>query len=131
MTIKVMIVDDQRLMREGLKTILDIEDDISVIHLAGNGEDVLNKIKIEEPDVVLMDISLPIVNGVECTAAIKKEYPRIKVIILTTFDDDEYVSAALENGAEGYILKDVPTVKLVSLIRDVYSGTPSNSRKLY
>lgn len=122
MKIRVMIVDDQRLMREGLKTILDLEEDISVIHLAENGEDALNKIKSEEPDVVLMDIWMPTMNGVECTAAIKKEYPQIKVVILTTYDDDEFIIDALCNGAEGYILKDLPSEKLLSSIRDVYNG---------
>lgn len=122
MEIKVMIVDDQRLMREGLRTILDLEHDISVIHLAENGEDALAKIKLGEPDVVLMDIRMPVMNGVECTAAIKRNYPHIKVVILTTFDDDEYIIDALSNGAEGYILKDLPSEKLLSSIRDVYNG---------
>lgn len=122
MKIKVMVVDDQRLMREGLKTILDLEEDITVIHLAENGEEALAKIRLEEPDVVLMDIRMPAMNGVECTAAIKKNYPKIKVVILTTFDDDEYIIDALSNGAEGYILKDLPSEKLLSSIRDVYNG---------
>ncbi|WP_176967968.1 response regulator transcription factor [Proteiniborus ethanoligenes] len=117
-----MIVDDQRLMREGLKTILDLEEDISVIELADTGEDALRKIKIQEPDVVLMDIRMPVMDGVECTAAIKRDYPHIKVVILTTFDDDEYIIDALCNGAEGYILKDLPSEKLISSIRDVYNG---------
>jgi len=120
--IKVMIVDDQRLMREGLKTILDLEQDISVIHLAENGEDALAKIKLQEPDVVLMDIRMPVMDGVDCTAAVKRDYPHIKVVILTTFDDDEYIIDALSNGAEGYILKDLPSEKLISSIRDVYNG---------
>lgn len=122
MVIKVMIVDDQRLMREGLRTILDLENDITVIQLAENGEDALSKIKQGQPDVVLMDIRMPVMNGVDCTAAIKRDYPNIKVIILTTFDDDEYIIDALSNGAEGYILKDLPSEKLLSSIRDVYDG---------
>ncbi|MDP4181928.1 MAG: response regulator transcription factor [Bacillota bacterium] len=122
MKIKVMIVDDQRLMRDGLKTILDLEKDISVIHLAENGKDALDKIPLEAPDVVLMDIRMPIMNGVECTLAIKEKYPQIKVLILTTFDDDEYIIDALRNGAVGYILKDLSSEKLVNCIRDVYAG---------
>jgi DNA-binding NarL/FixJ family response regulator len=120
--IKVMIADDQRLMREGLRTILRLEEGISVIHLAENGQDVLEKIKLEEPDVVLMDIRMPVMNGVDCTAAVKEQYPHIRVIILTTYDDDDYIIDALSNGAEGYLLKDLPSEKLISSIRDVYNG---------
>ncbi len=122
MAIKVMIADDQRLMREGLRTILRLEEGISVIHLAENGQDVLEKIKLEEPDVVLMDIRMPVMNGVDCTAAVKEQYPHIRVIILTTYDDDDYIIDALSNGAEGYLLKDLPSEKLISSIRDVYNG---------
>lgn len=122
MTIKVMIVDDQRLMREGLKTILELENDIRVVQLAENGQDALLKIGQEEPDVILMDIRMPVMNGVECTAAVKQKYPKIKVVILTTFDDDEYIIDALSNGAEGYMLKDLPSEKLISSVRDVYNG---------
>jgi YesN/AraC family two-component response regulator len=122
MKIKVMIVDDQVFMREGLKTILDLEDDISVISLAENGEDALAKIRLEEPEVVLMDIRMPVMDGVECTAAVKREYPHIKIIILTTFDDDEYIINALGSGAEGYLLKDLPSEELIGFIREVYKG---------
>jgi DNA-binding NarL/FixJ family response regulator len=117
-----MIVDDQRLMREGLKTILELENDIRVVQLAENGQDALLKIGQEEPDVILMDIRMPVMNGVECTAAVKQKYPKIKVVILTTFDDDEYIIDALSNGAEGYMLKDLPSEKLISSVRDVYNG---------
>ena len=122
MKIKIMIVDDQRLMREGLKTILDLEADLSVIHLAENGKDALDKIPQDPPDVVLMDIRMPVMNGVECTLAIKEKYPEIKVLILTTFDDDEFIIDALRNGAVGYILKDLSSEKLVNCIRDAYAG---------
>lgn len=117
-----MIVDDQRLMREGLKTILDLEEDIVVVEMAEDGEDALKKISLNQPDVVLMDIRMPIMNGVDCTAAIKDKYPHIKVLILTTFDDDEYIIEGLKNGAEGYILKDLTSEKLISAIKDVYAG---------
>lgn len=117
-----MIVDDQRLMREGLKTILDLEAGIKVIELAENGQDALKKISVNQPDVVLMDIRMPLMNGVECTAVIKDKYPHIKILILTTFDDDQYIIEGLRNGAEGYILKDLPSEKLISAIKDVYAG---------
>ena len=122
MKIKIVIVDDQRLMREGLKTILSIEKDMEVIALAENGKTALEKIEEEKPDIVLMDINMPVMNGVECTDAIKKRYPEVKVLVLTTFDDDEYIIDALKNGALGYLLKDLPSEKLIASIRDVYNG---------
>jgi DNA-binding NarL/FixJ family response regulator len=122
MIIKVMITDDQRLMREGLKTILDLEQDLTVVQLAENGRDALDKIADAQPDVILMDIRMPIMDGVECTGIIKQQYPGIKVIILTTFDDDEFIIEALKNGAVGYILKDLSSEKLVGAIRDAYDG---------
>lgn len=122
MKIKVMITDDQRLMREGLKTILDLEQDLTVVQLAENGRDALNKIEDAEPDVMLMDIRMPVMDGVECTRIIKQQYPHIKVIILTTFDDDEFIIEALKNGAVGYLLKDLSAEKLVGAIRDAYGG---------
>lgn len=120
MKIKVMIADDQRLMREGLKTILDLEQDLTVVQLAENGRDALNKIADAQPDVILMDIRMPVMDGVECTGIIKQQYPSIKVIILTTFDDDEFIIEALKNGAVGYLLKDLSSEKLVGAIRDAY-----------
>jgi DNA-binding NarL/FixJ family response regulator len=123
MKIKVMIIDDQRLMREGLKTILDLEQDLTVVQLAENGRDALDKIPHTQPDVVLMDIRMPVMDGVECTRIIKEQYPRVKVVILTTFDDDEFIIEALKNGAVGYILKDLSSEKLVEAIRDAYKGS--------
>lgn len=122
MKIKVMITDDQRLMREGLKTILDLEQDLTVVELAENGRDALNKIDEAQPDVILMDIRMPVMDGVECTRIVKQQYPGVKVLILTTFDDDEFIIEALKNGAVGYILKDLSSEKLVGAIRDVYGG---------
>lgn len=122
MKIRIMITDDQRLMREGLKTILDLEQDMTVVQLAENGRDALNKIDEAQPDVILMDIRMPIMDGVECTGIIKQQYPSVKVIILTTFDDDEFIIEALKNGAVGYILKDLSSEKLVGAIRDAYEG---------
>jgi DNA-binding NarL/FixJ family response regulator len=122
MKIKVMIADDQRLMREGLKTILELEQDLTVVQLAENGRDALSKIEDAEPDVMLMDIRMPVMDGVECTGLIKQQYPHIKVVILTTFDDDEFIIEALKNGAVGYLLKDLSSEKLVGAIRDAYNG---------
>ncbi|MEG1795503.1 MAG: response regulator transcription factor [Clostridium sp.] len=122
MKIKVMITDDQRLMREGLKTLLDLEEDLTVVELAENGKDALEKLQSAKPDVILMDIRMPVMDGVECTKVIKQQYPRVKVIILTTFDDDEFIIEALKNGAVGYILKDLSSEKLVEVIKDAYKG---------
>lgn len=122
MKIKVMITDDQRLMREGLKMLLDLEEDVTVVALAENGRDALEKIPIVHPHVILMDIRMPVMDGVECTRIIKEQYPEVKVLILTTFDDDEFIIEALNNGAVGYILKDLSSDKLVETIRDAYKG---------
>lgn len=105
MKIKVMITDDQRLMREGLKMLLDLEEDVTVVALADNGRDALEKIPIAQPHVILMDIRMPVMDGVECTRIIKERHPEAKVLILTTFDDDEFIIEALNNGAVGYILR--------------------------
>jgi len=120
--IKVLIVDDQTLMRDGLKTILDLEDDIKVVATAKDGEDAIEKVKNEEPNVILMDIRMPVKNGVESTKIIKEDFKNIKIIMLTTFQDDEYIIEALANGADGYLLKDIQGDNLIQAIRDVYNG---------
>jgi DNA-binding NarL/FixJ family response regulator len=120
--IKLLIVDDQNLMREGLKTILSLEEDLEVIGLAENGLKAIELAKAFEPDVILMDIRMPEMSGVESTKAIKAFLPNTKIIILTTFDDDEFIIEALRNGASGYFLKDLPSDSLISSIRDAYKG---------
>lgn len=120
--IKIVIADDQTLMRDGLKTILDLEDDMEVIGTAENGKIAYDLIKENTPDIVLMDIRMPVLNGVEATKKIKKEFPNIKVIILTTFDDEEYIIEALCNGASGYLLKDIPGDKFIHSIKGIYNN---------
>jgi DNA-binding NarL/FixJ family response regulator len=117
-----MIVDDQRLMREGLHTILDMESDLDVVGLAENGQVALDLAASLQPDVILMDIRMPVMDGVECTRLITQMLPNTKVLILTTFDDDEYIIDALHHGAVGYLLKDMPSDRLVTAIRDVHLG---------
>ncbi len=117
-----MITEDQRLMREGLKTLLDLEQDLTVVELAENGKDALEKLPGAQPDVILMDIRMPVMDGVEATRIIKEKYPKVKVLILTTFDDDEFIIDALKSGAVGYILKDLSSEKLVTAIRDAHNG---------
>ena len=121
--IKVLIADDQELMRQSLQIILGMENDIEVIGAAENGLEVIRAVRKEKPDVILMDIRMPEMDGVVCTQIIKENYPNIKIIILTTFDDDEYVFNALKFGASGYLLKGISTKELSEAIRKVYHGT--------
>lgn len=120
--IKVLIADDQELIRQSLEIVLSGREDITVIGMAANGREVLDKIKRERPDVILMDVRMPRMDGVSCTKAIKQDYPEIKIIILTTFDDDEYVFSALRHGASGYLLKGVSMDTLHESIKIVHEG---------
>lgn len=120
--IKVLIADDQELIRESLRIVLDSKEDISVVATAQNGQEVMQKIREDKPDVILMDIRMPKMDGVQCTKIIKENAPEIKIIILTTFDDDEYVYNALRFGASGYLLKGVSMDELENAIKTVYSG---------
>ncbi len=121
--IKVIIADDQELIRQSLQIILRAEKDIEVIDTVANGVEVVRSVRKEKPDVILMDIRMPEMDGVVCTEIIKENYPNIKIIILTTFDDDEYVFNALKYGASGYLLKGISTKELADAIRKVYQGT--------
>ncbi len=120
--IKVIIADDQKIIREGLKFIIEQDKDIEVLGFAGNGKEVFEQCKTLVPDVVLMDIMMPDCNGVEGTKLIKEAMPSVKVIILTTFRDDENISSALRNGADGYVLKDIDTDELILTIKSVFKG---------
>lgn len=121
--IKVLLVDDQTLFIESLKTVLETYvEDIEVVGMANDGKAALDMIPVKKPEVVLMDVRMPGMDGVESTRLIKEQYPETRVLILTTFDDDEYVFEALRYGAEGYLLKDMPTVELISAIRAIYKG---------
>lgn len=121
--IKILIADDQTLMRDGLKTILELEENFKVIGTAKNGEDALDFCKKESPDLVLMDIRMPKMDGVRCTKILKDLYPEIIVLILTTFNDVDYIVEALNYGAAGYILKDIEGDELVKAINDAYKGS--------
>lgn len=121
--IKVIIADDQELIRQSLQIILRAERDIEVIDTVANGVEVVRSVRKEKPDVILMDVRMPEMDGVVCTEIIKENYPNIKIIILTTFDDDEYVFNALKYGASGYLLKGISTKELADAIRKVYQGT--------
>ncbi|MBC1221154.1 response regulator transcription factor [Nostoc sp. UCD121] len=120
--IKVLLVDDQGLIRQGLRALLELEPDLEIVGEAENGEQAINLVAEIQPDVVLLDIRMPIMDGVAATKEIQKRFPKTKILVLTTFDDDEYVSAALQNGAMGYLLKDTPSEELAVAIRAVYKG---------
>ena len=120
--IKVLIVDDQELIRQSLKVVLNVSPGIEVVDVAGSGKEALRSVAAHKPDVVLMDIRMPGMDGVEATKIIKERYPSIKVIVLTTFDDDEYVFGALQNGASGYLLKGSNVNELADAINIAYSG---------
>ncbi|MBD2296075.1 response regulator transcription factor [Anabaena sphaerica FACHB-251] len=120
--IKVLLVDDQGLIRQGLKALLELETDLEIVGEAENGEVAINLVEQLHPDVVLMDIRMPIMDGVAATREIQTRFPTTKVLVLTTFDDDEYVKAALQNGAMGYLLKDTPSEELAVAIRAVDKG---------
>ncbi len=120
--IKVLIVDDQALIREGLNMILSLYEEIHIVGETTNGEEAIKFVKEKEIDVILMDIRMPTMDGVEATKLIKEKHPHIKILILTTFNEDEYIFQGLNNGADGYILKDVNSLELVKNIKSVYKG---------
>lgn len=125
--IRVLLVDDQSLIRQGLRALLELDAQLQVVGEAENGQTAIQLVKTLyatslQPDVILMDIRMPIMDGVAATREICQEFPQIKVLVLTTFDDDEYVTAAMNNGAMGYLLKDTPSEELAIAIRAVDKG---------
>ncbi len=132
--IRVLIVDDQTLMRQGLQTLLELEPGISVVGQAADGAAALAQVETLHPDVALVDIRMPRLDGVETTRRIRTQFPNTQVIILTTFDDDDYVFEGLRAGAMGYLLKDVSAEDLADAIRRVAHGEaliqPSIARKV-
>ena len=120
--IRVLLVDDQRLIRQGLRALLELDAQLEVVGEAENGQAAINLVEQLQPDVILMDIRMPILDGVAATREICKQFPQIKVLVLTTFDDDEYVTAAMNYGATGYLLKDTPSEELAIAIRAVHKG---------
>ena len=120
--IKVMLVDDEQLIRSGLKIMLETYPDIEVIHQAGNGQEAFECCQIEVPDVVLMDIRMPISTGIEGTKLIKEAYPEVKIVMVTTFQDTEYIVEAMQYGASGYLLKDSSYEAIYDGIKVALSG---------
>jgi DNA-binding NarL/FixJ family response regulator len=134
MTIRVLLVDDQALFREGLEILLSVHKDIQVVGQASNGQEAVDVAAKVRPDVVLMDVRMPVMDGVRATRLLKEGQTQCKVIVLTTFDDDEYIFDALRMGAVGYLLKDVASTQLVEAIRAAARGEstlePSVAAKL-
>ena len=120
--IHILLVDDQRLMREGLRTLLELENDFEIAGEAGDGQSALEAYADFKPDVVLMDIRMPIMDGVEATRRLRARWPEARIIILTTFDDDASVFEGLRAGAQGYLLKDLSGQELASAVRTVAGG---------
>ena len=119
---KIIIADDDGLIRDSLKLLLGMEDDIEVTGTAQNGKEAFQLCQINKPDIVLMDIRMPVMDGVLGTKLIKENFHDVKVVLLTTFKDDEYIREAVKNGAEGYILKNQSSDSIIESLRTVYKG---------
>lgn len=137
--IRVLIVDDQMLLRQSFQRLLELEEGIAVVGVSGNGQEALARLEEMErrgalPDVVLMDIRMPVMDGVQATERIGERWPGVRVLILTTFDDQDYVLRGIRAGAKGYLLKDASAAELLDAIRTVYAGgsplQPSVAAKL-
>ena len=122
MSIRVLLVDDQALLRTGFRMILSAQPDLEVVGEAADGADAVRQVPLLRPDVVLMDVRMPVMDGVAATAAIVADGGSARVLVLTTFDVDEYAFAALRAGASGFLLKDVPPAELGAAIRAVAAG---------
>jgi DNA-binding NarL/FixJ family response regulator len=120
--IRLLLVDDQQLICQGLKAMLSLESDLEVIGIAHNGQAALEQVEALQPDVVLMDLKMPVMDGREATRLICQSFPNTSVLVLTTFDDDRYIVDAMRAGAKGYLLKDMPSEELAQAIRLVQSG---------
>src|SRR4028118_1331164 len=118
--IRLLLVDDQMIIRQGLKSLLEAKPDLEVAGEAENGEQAISQVKALQPDVVLMDVRMPIMDGVAATQLICRQFSKTKVLVLTTFDNDDYVSQAMRLGARGYLLKDTDSDDLAEAIRAVH-----------
>jgi DNA-binding NarL/FixJ family response regulator len=119
---KVIICDDQAIVRDGLEMMLKLESDIQIVGLAEDGATAVDLVAQKKPDLVLMDLKMPIMNGVEAIRQIRVKYPEVKILVLTTYDDDEWVFDAIKAGASGYLLKDTPRDDVVKAIRGTFTG---------
>ncbi|MEW6402417.1 MAG: response regulator transcription factor [Chloroflexota bacterium] len=120
--IRVLICDDQDLVCEGLKGILGTDPDLEVVGVANDGAQAMDMIPSSQPDLVLMDLKMPIMNGVQATRQIRRQFPQIQILVLTTYDADEWVFDAIRAGARGYLLKDTPRNRLIAAIKEAAAG---------
>jgi DNA-binding NarL/FixJ family response regulator len=120
--VRVLVVDDQRLIREGIASLLGIQEGLQVVGTAADGQEAVERALTLSPDVVLMDVRMPVMDGVQATALICRQSPACQVLMLTTFDDEEYIVKALHAGARGYLLKDIPPGELAQAIRLAHAG---------
>lgn len=120
--INVILVDDQKIVREGIKMILSLDEEINILEEAENGKQLIELLEEILPDVILMDVRMPVMDGVEATKIVKENYKNVKVIILTTFNEDEYIFKGIKNGADGYILKDAGSEDIIKAIKTAYNG---------
>lgn len=120
--IRILLADDQSLIRDGIRVILDSQPDLEVVAAAETGAEAVEKAKDLQPDLILMDIRMPEFSGIEALKAIKSQRPETVVLMLTTFDPDEYIYGAFESGADGYLLKDMPGEQLISMVRYAAAG---------
>ena len=119
---KVIICDDQAIVRDGLAMLLKLEPDIDIVGSAEDGAEAVEMVADKKPDLILMDLKMPIMNGVEATRQIVAKYPEVKVLVLTTYADDEWVFDAIQAGASGYLLKDTPREELIKAVRGTVAG---------
>ncbi len=133
--VRVLVVDDQRLMRDGIASLLGIQDGIEVIGTAANGQEALEQALTLQPDVILMDVRMPVMDGVAATIQVRRQLPSCQVLMLTTFDDEEYVIKALRAGATGYLLKDIPAYNLAQAVKaarqGIYQLDPAVASKVF
>ncbi len=120
--VRLLLVDDQEIIRQGIKSLLESQSDFEVVGEAGNGQQAISQVEALHPDMVLMDVRMPIMDGIAATKAIIQQFPQVKILILTTFDDDEYISEGMKFGAKGYLLKDTTLEPLANAIRLVNAG---------
>lgn len=132
--IRVLVVDDQRLVREGIASLLAIQEGLCIVGTAVDGQEAIEQAKESAPDVILMDVRMPVMNGIQATERIRELLPECKVLMLTTFDDEEYIIKSLQAGAYGYLLKDTPAENLAQAIKLTHAGiyqlAPSVAGKL-
>ncbi|MBI3162024.1 MAG: response regulator transcription factor [Chloroflexi bacterium] len=119
---KILLCDDQAVIRDGLEMLLNLEKDFQIIGSAQDGAEAVELAAQKQPDLILMDLKMPIMNGIEATREIHAKFPNIKILVLTTYDDDEWVFDAIRAGASGYLLKDTPRQKIVEAIRGTVEG---------